>query len=88
MRVRGRTLHPNIADKNTLDKILFSSKFLLPLTLDQNITRISRLVIDESKTVLDSGFHVVYEFLLWQDFSDFGFLFLGDGIRIPPAKDS
>ena len=48
--------------------------------------RISHLVIDESKTVWDSGFHVVYGFILWQDFSDF--VFLGDGIRIPLAKDS
>ena len=28
----------------------------------------------------------MYEFMLWQDFSDFAFL--GYGIRIPPAKDS
>ena len=49
-------------------------------------TRISHLVIDESKTALGLGFHVVHGFMLWQDFSDF--VFLGDGIRIPLAKDS
>ena len=69
MRVRKRTLHPNIADKNNFDKILFSAKFLLPLTFDENqsigfVHELAGLVIDESKTVLDSGFHVVYEFLL------------------------
>jgi len=79
-------LNPNIADKNIFDKILFNPKFLLPLTLDENQptgsvpckewinTRISRLDIDESNTVLDSELHVVHGFLLWQDFSDFRFL--------------
>ena len=36
MRVRAKTLHPNIADKNNLDKILFSLKFQLLLTLDES----------------------------------------------------
>ena len=98
MRVRWRTLHPNIANKNNFDKILVSPKFQLPLTLHENQpigfvpckegtnTRISSLIIDESKIILGSGFQVVQGFLLGQDFSDYGFL--GDRIQIPQVKDS
>ena len=87
MRVPRRTLHSNIADKNNFVKIPFSPKFLLTrktgfVPCNEWInTRLTRLIIDESEKVLDSGFHVVHRFLLWQECSNFGFL--GDWIQIP-----